>query len=585
MILVLARLAFAGIRTRLLASALTIAIAAAVVSSLVIAVEIRATGVAPWQRTFDAAHGAHVLANTPTAADARAIAARPGVTERTEPTPIASTQIELDSGDTVDVFVAGLEGHPSVNAPVSTDGTSPRDDGIVLERSLAEALNIGVGTTINLAGTNGPTPLHVVGTAISPAQPRYPRSNPGLAWLTRDTLQRIQPSPGQWSWTVALRLRDPATAPAFADRAVADFPPQTVTVDSWQAQRDTALQDAQPVTVILTAFTLLLMIVAAAVVSILVGARTSTQHREIGLLKATGMTPRQVSLVFVIESATLGLVASVIGFAVGAAAAPQVATASAASLLSPPQTAISPWHLLLAVVAVVPVLAISAYLSSRRAARFGVLQAIHSGEPKPAPRARLSRAIARLAPSLPVQVGLTDLLARRRRAIWLAAAITVTGAVLVFTLSVQAALNARPAGEISDVPTELPVLIYTLDAVLLVMTLTALVAVALLSVRERIRDFGILKAIGLTPRDSGASLVAAHTALAIAPALISIPLGVALYLGIYAAAAGDTDGVDIAPWWWLASVPIALPLLVAAATSLPARAASHVRVAQAIRYE
>jgi ABC-type antimicrobial peptide transport system permease subunit len=339
------------------------------------------------------------------------------------------------------------------------------------------------------------------------------------------------------------------------------------------------------VTVILTAFTLLLIIVAAAVVSILVGARASAQHREIGLLKAAGMTPRQVSLVFVIESATLGLVAAVLGFAVGAAAAPQVAAASAATLLGPPQTAINPWHLLVAVVAVVPVLAISAYVSSKRAARFGVLQAIRGDGPKPAPRARLSRTIVRLAPSLPVQLGLTDLLARRRRAIWLAAAITVTGAVLVFTLSAQSALNARPAGEISDVPTELPVLIYTLDAVLLVMTLTALVAVALLSVRERIRDFGILKAIGLTPRDNGVSLVAAHTALAIVPALISIPLGIALYLGIYAAAAGDTDGVDLAPWWWLASVPIALPLLVAAATGLPARAASQVRVGQAIRFE
>ena len=42
-------------------------------------------------------------------------------------------------------------------------------------------------------------------------------------------------------------------------------------------------------------------------------------------------------------------------------------------------------------------------------------------------------------------------------------------------------------------------LVYTLDAVLLVITATTLVAVALLSVRERIRDYGVLKAIGLTP--------------------------------------------------------------------------------------
>jgi putative ABC transport system permease protein len=114
---------------------------------------------------------------------------------------------------------------------------------------------------------------------------------------------------------------------------------------------------------------------------------------------------------------------------------------------------------------------------------------------------------------------------------------------------------------------------------------TALVSVALLSVRERIRDFGVLKAIGLTPRENGASLVSAHAALAVLPALVSIPLGIGLYIGVYAAAAGDVESVDLAPWWLLASVPIALPLLVAAATILPARLASRVRVAEAVRYE
>jgi putative ABC transport system permease protein len=583
-IVVLARLAFAGIRTRLLASTLTVAVAVAVVASLVVALEVRATGVDPWERTFDAAHGAHVLANTPTESDARAIAARPEVAERAEPVPVASTEFTLPSGP-VDVFVAGLDGRPRVNAPVLTEGSMPEGDRIVLERSLAEALNIPIGSTVEVAGADSPIRLQVVGTAISPAQARYPRSNPGLAWVTPATLERVQPDPGQWRWSVGVRLDDPGAAPSFAERAVGDFPPQTVAASSWQVQRDEALRDAEPASIVLSAFTLMLLIVAAAVVSILVGARASAQHREIGLLKAVGLTPRQVSLVFVLDSAMLGLVAAGLGFAAGAVLAPRVAAASAVTLISPPETAANPWHLLAAGCVVVSVLAVSAFTSSRRAARFGVLHAIQAGAPSPARSARLTRAVARLALSLPVELGLKDLLARRRRALWLAGAIAMTGAVLVFTLSMQAALNARPAGEVSDVPTELPVLIYAFDAVLLVMTVTALVSVALLSVRERIRDFGVLKAIGLTPRENGASLVSAHAVLAVLPALVSIPLGIGLYLGVYAAAAGDVEGVDLAPWWLLALVPIALPLLVAAATSLPARLASRVRVAEAVRYE
>ena len=72
------RLAFAGIRSRLLASALTIAIAGAAAATIVLALEVRSSGRDPWQQTFDAANGAHVLAFVPSQADARAIADLPG---------------------------------------------------------------------------------------------------------------------------------------------------------------------------------------------------------------------------------------------------------------------------------------------------------------------------------------------------------------------------------------------------------------------------------------------------------------------------------------------------------------------------
>jgi ABC-type lipoprotein release transport system permease subunit len=41
----------------------------------------------------------------------------------------------------------------------------------------------------------------------------------------------------------------------------------------------------------------------------------------------------------------------------------------------------------------------------------------------------------------------------------------------------------------------------------------------------------------------------------------------------------------IAPWWWLALVPIGTVLVVVAATSLPARLATRIRTADALRYE
>ena len=101
-------------------------------------------------------------------------------------------------------------------------------------------------------------------------------------------------------------------------------------------------------------------------------------------------------------------------------------------------------------------------------------------------------------------------------------------------------------------------------------TATTLVAVALLSVRERIRDYGVLKAIGLTPTQITSTLVGAHATLVVVASVLAIPLGIGLYLALYGMASGTTEGAVVAPWWSLALIAIGTVLVVAAATSVPA---------------
>ncbi|HSE80917.1 MAG TPA: hypothetical protein VLA87_04365 [Gaiellaceae bacterium] len=227
MTVMLVRLAFAGIRSRLLASALTIVIAAASVATIVIALEVRSAGVDPWQRTFAEANGAHVLAFAPSQTDAVAIGELPGVTERSTPVPLVWATVG-PRGSTDQVQLAGLRGRTAVNKPVLTGGSQLRDDGIVLERSLANALGIEVDATLELTTRRGSIEIPVLGTAVVPSQPRYPRRRPGLAWVTRPTLQRIEPDHARWSWSEAVRLADPSAAAVFTERAAAGFRPAVV---------------------------------------------------------------------------------------------------------------------------------------------------------------------------------------------------------------------------------------------------------------------------------------------------------------------------------------------------------------------
>ena len=426
----------------------------------------------------------------------------------------------------------------------------------------------------------------MLGTAVVPSQPRYPRRNPGLAWVTPATLERVEPDRTRWRWTEALRLANPSAAAAFAERAAATVPSCDLSFETWQDQRDYALGDAQPTQVIVTTFTILLLIVAFVVVGILVGARASDQHREIGLLKAAGFTPRQVGAVFALESTALGLVAAAPRLrARDRSLAPRLAAPSAETLIGSPTIAANPWHILVASCVVLPVLLAGALTSTRRSTRFSVLEAIRAGSSSP-PNSRLARAVARSVLPLTIGLGLKDLLARGRRALLLAAAIALTGAVVVVALSVDATLDAQAAtGETSDIPDELPLLVYTLDTALLLITVTTLVAVALLSVRERIRDYGVLKAIGLTPRQITSTVISAHAALALVASLLAVPLGVGLYLALAWITSGTTEDAVVAPWRSLALIPIGTVLVVVAATIVPARLATRIRTSDALRYE
>ena len=250
-------------------------------------------------------------------------------------------------------------------------------------------------------------------------------------------------------------------------------------------------------------------------------------------------------------------------------AAPALAAPLFTTLLGSPSVTADPSNLVVAALPVLFVLIAGSWVSTRRWSRLSVVEAIRAER-----RDRVAVAPSPVSPtrqpSLAVMLGLKDRSPGEagRPARYRGRALDIRGRVRPV---LQATLAARDSNEASDVPSELPALVYTLDAILISIVVTTLVAVALLAVRERVRDFGVLRTVGFTPHQVSSSLVGAHAVVAVLTSLVSIPLGVALYVGVYGPGGGDSNDLVIAPWWWLALVAVVAAAMVIVATGLPAR--------------
>lgn len=608
------RIALAGIRRRALSAVLTALLAAVAAGVMTLALGLRAVADDPWDRTFREANGAHLLARG--GSDVARLAGLPGVVEAAR--PVAGTFTSFRLGGLTFALNAQAAGDrpPTVERPIVTAGRWPTaDDEIVLERSFASALALRPGDVLPTASVSGEIGLRVVGVAVVASEAPYPETQPGNGFVRPGTVAAIQPDERAWVWTQAVRLADPARASALATRArLATGPGSGVIVESWLERRAEAGERSRTTSIVLTTYGVLLLVAAGLVLVNLVGGRAVLRHREIGLLKAVGFTPRLVTLLFLVEQLVLGLAGAGVGVVAGAILLPSVAGESAALLGSTPAhvTAI---HVVLTLAVVGVLVTTATVIPTMRGARFTVVQALAAGRTRRS-AGPVSRAI-RLGAPLPVVLGLKEALGRSSRTLTAALALALTVAALVAGLAFEATTrnearieaaalagleqpNDRPrpgiAGQLAPrAPDPIAVpdstrdrirpIVHGLNGVLVVIAAVNLLAIVILTVRERTRDLAVLKAIGLTPAQLRRGV---HASLAVAVAMASavgIPLGLALFLGVYAIVNGSTDRTALPPWWALAATPVALAVAVAAVTTAPARRASRLDIARALTEE
>ena len=119
-------------------------------------------------------------------------------------------------------------------------------------------------------------------------------------------------------------------------------------------------------------------------------------------------------------------------------------------------------------------------------------------------------------------------------------------------------------------------IVYGSSALLVAVGLVNLLTTLLLVTRERAHDFGILKALGLTPRGVLSVVNSGGAALGAIAIVLGIPVGIVLFRSLMSAMS-PSEGADIVGTPGPLALALILPAVLAVtalASSLPARPAA-----------
>jgi putative ABC transport system permease protein len=161
------------------------------------------------------------------------------------------------------------------------------------------------------------------------------------------------------------------------------------------------------------------------------------------------------------------------------------------------------------------------------------------------------------------------------------------GAALTRQLERQGVAAELVSDEVRQERADIRPIVYGSSALLVAVGLVNLLTTLLLVTRERARDFGILKAIGLTPRGVLGVVTSGGAALGVIAIVLGIPIGIVLFRSLMTAMS-ESEGADIVgtpgPFALALIVPFVLALT-ALASSLPARGAARSSAAAILRAE
>ena len=610
-LLLIWRLALRDLRHRPVQAVLLLLAITAATSTLTLGLALNGVTSGPYLRTAAATNGPDVAASVlpsgpngtqaPDLAALAPLASAAGVTAASGPFPVAFATLRAH-GHAVPVQAQGRDLAPAaVDQPLVTAGTWVQAGGVVLERTFAQALGVTVGGTVTLDSR----PFRVVGLAVTAAVPEYPgvcyymtcnsptgqaeESGMGLVWLTAASARGLATSASPLSYVLNLRLRDPATAAAFA---AAHGPagltgPQSASGLGLLTRQEVQYADNDLVSVaqqVLAPGSWIAIALAVASVAVLAGGRMAEQTRRVGRLKAAGGSPSLIAAILLAEHLVIAMVAAAAGLGIGWLVAPALSSGGTGLIGSPGVPALAPGAVGLVVAVALGVTLAATLVPVVRAARTSTVRAL-ADSARPPRRRVLLVAVSAWLPA-PLLIGARLVARRQRRAVLTAAstAITVMGVVAVMAahhatdiatarFNWFAGLPDPVFGRVSQVMAVLTVVLVALSAVNVIITGWATAV-------DARQPSALSRALGGTRGQVSAGLSLAQVLPALPGAVAGLPLGVLLF-----AAANGTGQVLVPPASWLAVLLLGTLAAVAALTFIPSLLTARTAVAPLLRAE
>ncbi len=302
---------------------------------------------------------------------------------------------------------AGVQGPPALGFSWSDDvelnplritaGAPPRaDEDVVIDKTTADAEKFTTGDRVRIITASGSAEYRLVGIVAFGEQNNLAGAT--LAAFTTATAQRIFDSPGRFV-TVSATAEPGVAHGALASRIQAALPAGYEAVTGETAAQEASDQFKQFVDIFrnfLLGFAAIALFVGSFIIFNAFKITVAQRTRQIGLLRAVGASGRQVVGSVLLESALIGLAASVIGilFGIAFAALLRAGFNAVGASLPPTSLQIQPRSLIAGLIVGMLVTLASALAPALRASRVPPIAAMHDVQVTGSARVRLVLSVA-----------------------------------------------------------------------------------------------------------------------------------------------------------------------------------------------